>query len=379
MSTEEQLGEQQREPAEVIIRLGSEQEEMLGFYAALVEVVVESSRSGPAVATLVLQSRRNEQGEWSIQDEALLVPWQSIIIEAKFGQYNEEVMRGYVRQVSVDHPKNAGETIVIVECIDESLKMDREQVRKDWGSDSPVDDSVILAEIAGKYDLDVSFENGSGQKSLVLLQNATDNRFLRMRAEANGFEFIVAQGEIYFGPMRLEGDTQESIFVYSGKSTSCNSIHIEDDGHKPDKVGFEFAELDKAVVTKEIVEPDLNLLGETSASSASSGLDEFIWMMDREAGVSQEELRAKAQMKANESAMKIKATGELDGTLYGHVLHVAKTVQVDGLGERYGGVYYVDQVTHTFSQDGYRQQFVLLRNAYGNNVSHSEERLSALI
>ncbi len=373
------LEEKQREPAEVTIRLGPEREEMLGFYAALNEVVVELSRNAPSVATLVLESRRDEQGKWSIQDEELLVPWQSILIEAKFGHYSEEVMRGYIRQITVDYPDNAGDTSVIVECIDDSLMMDREQVRRDWGADSPVDDSVILQELAGKYSLSVSSESGNGQNALVLLQNSTDNRFLRMRAEANGFEFIVSQGEIYFGPMRLDGDPQETIFVYSGESTSCNTITIEDNGHKPDKVGFDFIDPEQAGLIQEIIESDLSLLGETSASSTTSGLNDFVWMMDREAGVSQEELRARAQMKANENAMKIKARGELDGTLYGHVLLVAKTVQVDGTGQRYGGVYYVDQVTHTFRQEGYRQQFVLLRNAYGNNLSHSEEALTALL
>lgn len=371
--------EKYRDPVEVVISLGSDQEEMSAFYPALSELVVESGRNNPSVATLTLLSRRDEQGIWSIQDEELLLPWQNILIEAQFGDYREEVMRGFVKQVLVDYPNNAGETSVVVECVDESLSMDREQVRKDWGSDSPVDDAVILQEIAGKYDLSVSAESGDGQKALVLLQNGTDNRFLRSRAAANGYEFIVAEGDIYFGPMRLEGDPQEAIFVYSGESTCCKSINIEDDGHKPDKVGFEFIDPEQAAVIREVVESDLPLLGNSAADSASSGLDDFVWMMDREAGVSQEELRARALRKANENAMKIKATGELDGSIYGHVLKVGKTVQVDGLGERYSGSYYVDQVTHHFSQAGYRQQFVLLRNAYGNNVSHSSDSLAALM
>ena len=69
--------------------------------------------------------------------------------------------------------------------------------------------------------------------------------------------------------------------------------------------------------------------------------------------------------------MKITATGELDGTLYGHVLRVGEPVGVDGVGQRYGGIYYVDTVNHRFDIDGYRQTFTLLRNAYGDNLESS--------
>ena len=62
------------------------------------------------------------------------------------------------------------------------------------------------------------------------------------------------------------------------------------------------------------------------------------------------------------------ATGELDGSRYGHVLRAGEPVAIDGIGERYGGVYYVDKVSHRFTVDGYRQSFELMRNAYGDNL-----------
>ena len=80
-------------------------------------------------------------------------------------------------------------------------------------------------------------------------------------------------------------------------------------------------------------------------------------------GASRAELERRAQAKADENAWKISAEGELDGTLYGHVLLTHVTVEVDGVGETYGGRYYVDEVTHHFDSEGYRQHFKLLRNA----------------
>ena len=88
--------------------------------------------------------------------------------------------------------------------------------------------------------------------------------------------------------------------------------------------------------------------------------------VSREGDETEEETRARAVAMANEASMRIRATGELDGALYGHVLLPALPVRVDGVGSRNGGIYYVDKVTHAFTPDGYRQQFELIRNATGD-------------
>ena len=90
-------------------------------------------------------------------------------------------------------------------------------------------------------------------------------------------------------------------------------------------------------------------------------------------------MAALAQARANEQAFRITAQGELDGSLYGHVLAVGETVGVDGIGEKYGGIYYVDNVRHRFDQQGYRQTFRLLRNAYGDNLEVGSNPLAGLI
>ena len=71
----------------------------------------------------------------------------------------------------------------------------------------------------------------------------------------------------------------------------------------------------------------------------------------------------RARAKANEHQFKIRAEGVLDGLAYGHVLLTHLPVDVEGIGDTYGGTYYVDQVTHQFADDGYTQRFALLRNA----------------
>ncbi len=101
------------------------------------------------------------------------------------------------------------------------------------------------------------------------------------------------------------------------------------------------------------------------ATSENMGLVSCEWRMQQPPGSSLSEAQSRAQAKANENAWKIIAEGELDGSLYGHVLLTHKTVEVDGMGESDSGRYYVDEVTHLFNTEGYRQSFKLLRNAIG--------------
>jgi hypothetical protein len=108
-------------------------------------------------------------------------------------------------------------------------------------------------------------------------------------------------------------------------------------------------------------------LGPVPATSASRGLEPFVWRMQAPSGATADEVHSRAQAKANENAWKITAEGELDGALYGHVLLTHKLVVVDGAGETYGGTYYVDEVQHRFSMEGYREGFKLLRNATGED------------
>lgn len=364
------LTSKSRAPAECVITV--DDTPLDDLYPVLVSVEVSTSRSEAAAATLIFETRRFEDGRWNVQDLALLAPWAPIKIEAAFGDRIEEVMRGFILRVDADYPANPGETKLTVTCQDESLPLDRTHVREQWGADGPLSDGVILATIAGRHNLTPHPDSADGQQGISLNQDDTDIKFLTERAAANGYELIFREGTIYFGPMRLTLAPQDNIMVYAGRDTNCINFSLTDDGHLPDKVSYDIAAREGDQTESEEIEPDLELLGTTPATSADSGLGDFIWRLSRSGESTPDEAAARALAKANENAMKITAMGELDGTLYGHVLRVGEPVGVDGIGERYGGVYYVDTVNHRFDVDGYRQTFTLLRNAYGDNLGSSD-------
>jgi hypothetical protein len=352
-----------REPAECVVTIDGG--EITDLYPYLVEVTVECSRASSCEAVLRFETRRDEHGEWSVQDRGLLVPWKRVVIEAAFGSHREVVMQGFLQQVDASYPEDQGAAVVVARCRDESLALDREHVRRTWGTEEdPISDAQILEEIVGdRHDLSVHRESAPGQEGIVQQnQDSTDVTFLRARGSAN------EGAEVYFGPLRVAAEPQPAIMVYAGQATNCLSFSVSADGHLPDAVAFDIASPEGSEAVEQVVEPDLPAMGETAADSRSAGLGDFVWRLSREGARSEEELMALARGKANEFALKVRAQGELDGSLYGNVLRVGHPVLVDGVGAWFGGTYYVDTVRHRFDTDGYRQAFTLLRNAYGDNL-----------
>jgi phage protein D len=273
-------------------------------------------------------------------------------------------MTGYIKNVNGNYPADMSKAGLVVTGQDETLLLDREYSLKTWSTeDNPLPDDQIIQQIGSQAGFKVQAQPGISSTSLY--QNDTDIRFIKKRSEANGFEFYIRNGLLYFGPINLNGQPQSTILVYAGQATSCINFSFNYDGHLPDQAHGMRA-VDTGTGQQEVtISPNLTVLGQKPAASNSMGLRPFVWTMQTPQGSNFSEVQARAQAKANENSFKIVAEGELDGALYRHVLLTYNTVMVDGLGKLNSGLYYVDKVTHVFSQDGYRQKFRLLRNATG--------------
>ena len=355
-----------RKPVECVIQVDGR--EIAELYKYLKEVRVEMSRKAAAVCTLTFDSVRDASGHWSVQDSGRLRPWMPIRIDAAFGISREEVMRGYVRDVKVDYPQDMSAATVTVTGQDESLLLDREHVKLNWSNEArPMSDGDIVRQIAADHGLDV--QASSGLSNMNLNHDGTYIRFLMDRAEANGYELLLRAGMLYFRPPDLAGRPQPVILVYAGRATNCLKFSAQFDGHKPDEVRITRAPESGSSSDGQRLLPDLPGLGQSSATSDEMGLRPFAWSIQQPSGATAAEATARAQAKVNENAWKVVGEGELDGALYGHVLLTHQTVEVDGVGGTYDGLYYVDEVKHAFSADGYRQNFRLIRNAVGQETS----------
>jgi len=366
-----------RAPGECILTVSGH--EISDLYPFLLEVSVDTSRDAASEAVLKFETRRDVDGTWIVQDDARIRPWRPVRIDAAFGEETEEVMRGYIREIAVDFPQDTGGSVVTVTIQDDSLFLDRTHKRRSWGADAPTTDAAIATQIIGEANLRPDGTPGLGQQNVTAAQDETDAAFLKKRAELNGYELIYRAGRVYFGPRRLSGKPQPTITVYAGPATNCIRFAVKDDGHRPDAAIFDVAaEAGGGVETRRLT-PNLELLGTEPATSVDALDDGFVWRISREGESDAARATVLAQEKTNENALKVSAEGLLDGARYGHVLLTGLRVGVDGVGTRHSGTWYVDKVRHRFDLEGYRQEFELLRNAYGDNLPSVSNPLEAVL
>ena len=123
------------------------------------------------------------------------------------------------------------------------------------------------------------------------------------------------------------------------------------------------------------VKPNLTLLGKRPAKNENAKIGKSNWWQSQTGTPSYEEAAAFAQGQVNDESMRVKATGEVDGALYGHVLRPATVVIIEGAGEENSGKYYVDNVSHHLTKETYSQKFNFIRNALGDDTSSAENAL----
>ncbi len=366
-----------RAPAECVVRVDGRDIGPEGLYPLLREISVDTSRGEAWTASLTFDSRRDEQGRWDVQDKDLFEPWARVEIDARFGDRVEPVFHGYVRESQGEYPEERGNATFSVTCQDLSMALDREHRRHSWANEQqPATDSMVIRQILTEHGLILHPDSGSGTGNMTTLnQDETDIRFLRKRAEANGYELTfyvdseTAADQVYFGPMRLEATRQPTLRVQAGSATDVLQIRIGEDAQQPDRIDVTLADRQGDSTRTISVEPAIPVLGRSRLTSGTRGLRPYVVQQSGTAGDDEARIQAQAQMKIDSADIhRVVAEGELDGSLYGHVLQVGLPVGLDGVGDRHSGTYYVDRVTHVFDAGGYRQQFTLLRNAVGDNL-----------
>lgn len=368
-----------RQPAGCVIESAPGQA-MTWLYPMITEVKVETSRKEAATATITCEARVDENGEWLIQDNKSMAVNETIIISSRFSAFETApVFEGYILRISPSYPNDRGAAKVVIECRDNTILLDRNFRKETWPADTLMDDVTFVRQMAMENGLTPDPDNENGPTTFTYTQNDTDIAFMNQRACQNGFEFYVRGKSVYYGPMRLSADPQPTIKIYAGKRTNCVNFEVSQDAHHADTLSLETAPQTGNTHELRTVRSDLDLMGRDPAKNPGAPLGENHWFMRQSRTPNTDDAEHMAQTLINEDAMSITATGELDGSLYGHVLQFGLPVGVNGAGDRNDGRYYVDSVDHIFSASGYKQKFTLLRNALGNDLPSVGSKLAGVI
>lgn len=180
----------------------------------------------------------------------------------------------------------------------------------------------------------------------------------------------IEQNTAYWGPpKKLGSQPQKALSVNMGSYTNVDSISFQHNALAPTKVAGRLQD-GKTNQPQSINIEDSD--AERSFLSSSPSLKnetcvQTIQYMD--SGHTLVDARIRAQALTNRSVDNVvKVIGELDTTRYGEVLRIRELVGLRGVGYRYDGLYYVQQVTHKLRKGEYRQSFAITREGLGSTV-----------
>lgn len=347
-----------------IVYIEIDGEEIADVYPALANVEVELDDELASMFRLQIGIELQDDGEWTFLDDERFNVWKPVVIRAGFDEASEELINGYITHVKPLFDPDPSSVFLELWGMDKSVLMDREEKLKDWPDKK---DSDIATEIFNEYGLIPEVEDTSvvHEEALsTIIQRETDIRFLRRIALRNGYECYV-QGETgYFRSPQVDAEPQPVLAAHFGTQTTLSRFTLEVNALSPSNVAmFQVDRLNKETLEVTIESSAQTALGNTDAASiASSEAGPAVHYIAKNGAGSSTEMSAICQGLYHMSEWFVTAEGEVDGSLYNHVLFPRGTVTIKGIGENYSGVYYLSHVTHVFYPGGYIQRIKVKRN-----------------
>lgn len=226
-----------------------------------------------------------------------------------------------------------------------------------------ITDSDIASQIASDAGLTPDVENTGVTHEYLLQHNQTDFEFLQKRAGLIGYEVVVDASTLMFRTLQ---NTQTEVLTlfrdadllqfYPRLTTQRQVGQFEVRGWNP-------AEKAEIVSTAGIGDESTTMGGQTVGPAAGDDVfgESKHFVVDTPV-FSQAEADQIAAGQFNESALAY-ITG--DGLCVGRSdLRSGTVIQIEGLGDRFSGLYYITSVSHRYTpRNGYRTHFQFRRNA----------------
>ncbi len=224
-------------------------------------------------------------------------------------------------------------------------------------------DSDIARQIAGDAGLSAKVQDSKVKLDYVLQHNQTDLEFLQERAQRIGYEVVVQDKTLHFRPQRSDQKQVLSLFLdediveFYPRSTTLTqvgqvAVRGWNSQEKKAIVGQAGAGQEATRMGGSASGPQAAKRAFGQSSSASVAWPVF----------SQAEADQIALGRFNDMALAY-VGGE--GVCHGRTdLRAGTVVQIEGLGQRFSGLYYVTATSHTLSARlGYQTAFTVRRNA----------------
>jgi hypothetical protein len=353
-----------------------------GVLGQLVRAEVRESDSDPTVLALrfVLVQRAN--GEFGPVDDTLFEPGSAISFELEPpGGLSQRLFEGFVTHVRPHFETIASNAYLEVLAMDAAVMLDAEERVVAWPN---MKDSDVVSQVLSGYNLTAQADDTPvvyDEDRQLLVQRATDWRFLQHLAQRNGARFYLeyddSQQQVigHFAAPDISASPQaDLILLQDGTNLNWADLQLVATG----PITHTAAAIDP--IAKQIVHgegtPALSLLGANDAAAAvesglkSAGAGGSVVFV-RDPFPLDDAIGAETTAATDAARFVIELRGELDPSLYRGLLRARRPVLVRGVGRRFSGIYYVQSVRTTLEDTTLLQTFVAVRNATGQTGSES--------
>jgi phage protein D len=326
----------------------------------LITVAVHEDLMAPGMFTLTLVNWDMARLQVTWADDDLFAVGSEVEVQMGYVDAQKTLIIGEITGLEPEFCPIAPPTIT-VRGYDRRHRLMRDYQTKTFAQ---MKDSDIARQLASDYGLQAEVEDTGTTLDYVLQHNQTPWAFLQTRAQRNGYEVVVADKTLYFRPHQ-PADTEalslkwevDLIEFYPRLSTLSQAGQVRVRGWNP---------TDKAEIIGQAGAGDEGTTMGGTTGGARAVEDAFgqtcLVSVDRP---------VLSQAEADQLALgrfRTLALGYLsgDGVCIGRTdLRAGTVIQVEGIGERFSGLYYVSSTIHRFdTQQGiYRTQFTIGRNA----------------
>jgi phage protein D len=328
--------------------------------ADLRAVTVSEDVGAPGMFTLQLYNWDMNQLKVTWVDEPLFAEGNEVRI--RMGYLDGELAELMVGEITGLEPEFTSEApfTLIVRGYDRRHRLLRGRRTRSFVD---MKDSDIARQIAGGAGLSAKVQDSKVKLDYVLQHNQTDLGFLQERAQRIGYEVLVQDKTLHFRPQRSDQKQALSLFLdediveFYPRSTTLTQVA------QVAVRGWNSKEKKAIVGQARAGQEATRMGGSTSGPQAAkrafgeANSASVAWPVSSQAEADQIALGRFGDM----ALAYVSAEGVCQGRTD---LRVGTVVQIEGMGRRFSGLYYVTATSHTISARlGYQTAFAVRRNA----------------
>jgi phage protein D len=292
-------------------------------------------------------------------DDDLFNEGNSVDIEMGYIDNMEMLFKGEITGLEPEFPKDEASTMTVRGYDRRHRLMGKHQTRTFLN----MKDSDIAGQIAGDWSLNTgNIEDTQVTHEYVLQNNQTDFEFLQARARRIGYELVVSDRDLHFRPRQNEGSADVTLrreielLDFNARLTAVGQVE------EVFVQGWDPMEKQKVVAHSSVGD-------EPNMGGSASGPSKVQQVFGNTGGttVDQPVFNQTEADQLSRGSFGERALHYVEGRgvcIGNPRLRAGKLVEIEGLGKRFSGTYYITTTEHAFRpSSGYRTTFTVRRNA----------------